>query len=356
MRVLTVFGTRPEIIKLSPLIPLLDKEFEHTMVHTGQHYTYEMDRVFFDDLRLRNPDYRLDIGSATHGKQTAKMMVKIEDIIIDEIPDFVLVQGDTNSTLSGALACAKLDPQLAHVEAGCRAFNKIPEEINRVITDHVADILFAPEEKSLQNLVREGISKEKIFVVGDTVVDACLRAKRFAENSSILKDLGLKKSNYAVLTIHRAENTDNAAKLKEILSAICDLNMNVVFPVHPRTEKTIRNHGMKTEGITMCPPLGYIDFINLLSKAFFCMTDSGGIQVEAALLSKPCLILRTETEWSYLVEASKNVLVGNNYDEIHSRTKYFLDHEDELENLAKAQIDISPHASKKIVEILRTFA
>ena len=242
MKIATIFGTRPEIIKLSTLIPLLDRDFNQILIHTGQHYSYEMDKIFFEDLGLRDCDYTLNIGSGTHGKQTGKMLMELENVLLLEKPELVLVQGDTNSTLAGALAASKLQIPVAHVEAGCRSFDKrMPEEINRVLVDHLSDYLFAPDCNALKNLtVSECIPSEKVHLVGNTSVDACIQAMEIF-NQKTLEDYSLKKGNYILFTLHRQENTTYEG-LKEILNAlnIISNRINVLFPVHLRTKKDNR--------------------------------------------------------------------------------------------------------------------
>jgi UDP-N-acetylglucosamine 2-epimerase (non-hydrolysing) len=355
MKIATVLGTRPEIIKLSPLIPLLDKEFDHILIHTGQHYSYNMDKIFFEDLNLRDCDYVLNIGSGSHGKQTGKMIMGIEDVLIKEEPDVVLVQGDTNSTLAGAITASKLQMKVAHVEAGCRSFDRqMPEEINRTLVDHVSNILFAPDGNAYKNLTAEGISDSLIHLVGNTSVDACLRAINLF-NLDKLEDFGLKKSDYVLLTIHRQENTTHL-KLKEILGAINVISerIKVVFPVHLRTKKIIVENGIKlNENIILTDPLGYKDFMGLLSNSKFVLTDSGGIQEESVILNIPCLILRENTEWMSYVNMGKNVLLGTDKIKVISFLNDLLDDEQHLKIMQKIKIHIKNGASIKILDVLK---
>ena len=249
MKIATIFGTRPEIIKLSPLIPLLDREFNQILIHTGQHYSYEMDKIFFEELHLRDCDYTLNIGSGTHAQQTGKMIMKLEEVLLNEKPDIVLVQGDTNSTLAGALAASKLQIPVAHVEAGCRSFDRrMPEEINRILVDHISDYLFAPDENAWKNLTdSECISSEKVHLVGNTSVDACIRAMDMF-NQETLVDYSLEKNNYILFTLHRQENTTYDG-LKEILMALNTISerIKVLFPVHLRTRKVINEYKIEIE-------------------------------------------------------------------------------------------------------------
>ncbi len=354
MKILTILGTRPEIIKLSPLIPLLDKEFEHTIVHTGQHYSYQMDKIFFEELELRDCEYILNVGSSTHAKQTANMMVKIEKVLIKEKPDIIVVQGDTNSTLAGALTASKMNIPVVHVEAGCRSFDKsMPEEINRIITDHCSDLLFAPDNQAFKNLINEGINENQIYIVGNTSIDACIRIMKIS-SYDILKKLNLEKNEFALLTIHRQENTEHE-KLKDILKAINEISekMKIVFPIHHRTKKVIDNYNIKlSENIILTPPLGYKDFVGLLSNSKLVMTDSGGIQEEAAVLNVPCLILRDNTEWGYLVEIGKNMLMGSNYNKIMEKVEVLMNNKTLLDNMRNIRAPIKVGAAKKIVDIL----
>jgi UDP-N-acetylglucosamine 2-epimerase (non-hydrolysing) len=357
MKIATILGTRPEIIKLSPLIPLLDEEFNHILIHTGQHYSYNMDKIFFDELSLRNCDYTLNIGSETHAAQTGKMMIEIEKVLLKEKPDIVVVQGDTNSTLAGAITASKLNINIAHVEAGCRSFDKrMPEEINRILVDHCSDILFAPDDNAINNLTAEGIQKDNFYLVGNTSIDACLRVVGLF-NPSQLKELGLKKQNYAVLTVHRQENTEYA-KLEEIINAMNLISdqIKIVFPVHLRTKKIIETHNIQiNDNISLIDPTGYKDFIGLIANSKFVMTDSGGIQEEAGVLDVPCLILRENTEWEYLVDLGKNLLIGTSYENITGAVNDLISNSWKLDKMRNIKAPIKRVVSKKIVSILKTY-
>ncbi|MBI5681009.1 MAG: UDP-N-acetylglucosamine 2-epimerase (non-hydrolyzing) [Methanobacterium sp.] len=357
MKIVTILGTRPEIIKLSPIIPLIDKEFDHILIHTGQHYSYNMDKIFFEELGLRNCDYSLNVGSGTHSMQTGKMMIEIENVLLNENPDWVIVQGDTNSTLAGAITASKLNIKIAHVEAGCRSFDKkMPEEINRILVDHCSDILFAPDENAVKNLAAEGIQKEAIHLVGNTSVDACLRIMDLF-NLNRLTELNLEKENYILLTIHRQENTEYN-KLKEIIKAVNQISnrIKVVFPLHLRTKKIIEDNNIEiSENILQIDPVGYKEFIWLLKNSKFVMTDSGGIQEESAILNVPCLILRDNTEWEYLVNMGKTQLVGTNYKNIISSVSDLLNNNWKLEKMKNIKAPLKKNASKKIVNILMQY-
>lgn len=355
MKIATILGTRPEIIKLSPLIPLLDEEFDHIIIHTGQHYSYNMDNIFFEELNLRNCDYSLNIGSGSHAIQTAEMMMKIENVLLKENPDLVIVQGDTNSTLAGAITASKLNIKIAHIEAGCRSFDRrMPEEINRIIVDHCSDILFTPDEEATHNLIGEGIQKDMIHLVGNTSTDACMRIVQFFDSHK-LKDLNLKEQDYVLLTIHRQENTD-PDKLKEIIKAINVIadKIKIVFPLHLRTKKIIEEYHIKlNENILLTGPIGYKDFIGLLANSKFVMTDSGGIQEEAGFLDVPCLILRENTEWKYLVDIGKNMLIGTDYSSIINSVSNLLKDEKELDKMRHIKALIKKGTSKRIISILK---
>ena len=312
-----VFGTRPEIIKLSPVIRAFErKEIKPLLIHTGQHYDYEMSKIFLEELDLNGIDYHLEVGSGTQAQQTGIAMMKIEEVLIKEKPDVVLVQGDTNTVLAGALASVKLKIPVAHVEAGLRSFDRtMPEEINRILADHASEVLFAPTEETRQNLENEGI-REGVYVVGNTIVDAVLQNSEIAERKSkILERFNLKPKLYAVLTAHRAENTDNEENLRKLVDIIKSLPIKVVYPVHPRTEKKLKSLNLwkeleKSENVILSKPLGYLDFLKLLKNSKLVLTDSGGIQEESIILGIPCLTLRYNTERPETVKAGGNVLVG----------------------------------------------
>jgi len=315
MKVASIVGARPNFIKLAPLSREIRKYFDEIIIHTGQHYDYEMDRIFFEQLRIPEPDYHLGVGSGTHGYQTGEMLKRIEKVLIDEKPDLVIVYGDTNTTLAGALAAVKLNIPLAHVEAGLRCYDKkIPEEINRVLTDHCSDLLFCPTKRAVENLKREGITKG-VYLTGDVMVDAIKQNITIAENvSTILNDLNVKPKDYYLVTVHRAENTDNIDKLKNIVDALCEIDNNVVFPCHPRTEKALKKFGLWDKlkrSVNVIKPVGYLDMLVLEKNAKKIITDSGGVQKEAYIFKVPCITLRERTEWIETVEDGWNMLVGS---------------------------------------------
>lgn len=314
-----ILGTRPEIIKMSPIIMECEKQkLDYFILHTGQHYSYEMDRIFFDMLNLPQPDYNLDAGSGTHASQTGKIMLGIENVLLEKQPDIVLVQGDTNTVLSGSLVAAKLNIKIGHVEAGLRSFDRsMPEEINRIVSDHISDYLFAPTKTSYLQLVKEGIYPEKIFVTGNTVVDAVYQNIEIAKGKvNVLDDLHLSPKNYILVTFHRAENVDIKERLEGIITGfklIKDyFSLPIVFPIHPRTEKMVGNFGISLEGINVIPPQGFLEFLQLEANAKFVLTDSGGLQEETCILGVPCITLRDNTERPETLEVGSNILAGVN--------------------------------------------
>jgi len=314
MKIVSVVGARPQFIKCAPVSRELRKEHDEVLVHTGQHYDHGMSEVFFEELAIPKPDYNLNIGSGTHGHQTGTMLGAIEDVLEKENPDVVLVYGDTNSTLAGALAAAKLHVPVAHIEAGLRSFDRrMPEEVNRVLTDHCSDMLFCPTETAVRNLAAEGVT-EGVFLVGDVMCDAMEYNRVVAEERSrILEDVGLEPGEYLVVTVHRPSNTDSRENLAAILGALGEAARPVVFPVHPRTRKYLSDYGLLAEmpeNIRVIEPLGYLDMLHLMAHAQKILTDSGGIQKEAYMLGVPCITLRENTEWVETVEAGWNVLVG----------------------------------------------
>lgn len=317
-RVVTVLGTRPELIKCSAVIPLLDRTCELVLVHTGQHYDDALDGCFFRDLQLREPDYRLNVGSGAHGPQVAQMLLGLEPILAEHEPDWVFVQGDTNSTLAGALAGAKRGHRVAHLEAGCRSFNRaMPEELNRVLVDHMSELCLAPDAPAVANLLREGIPAERIVEVGSTGVDACLRMRALLPDdvwAGLPEPAG--ERPFLVATIHRADNTV-PARLAGLIAALDDLNHDwpVIFPVHPRTAAVLRGLELRSN-VHFVEPLGYPQMVALVSGALALLTDSGGLQEESAVLGTPTFILRNETEWTAFVEAGRHRLVGVELDGI----------------------------------------
>jgi len=338
-----VFGTRPEIIKLSPVIrAFLKLGVKPLLVHTGQHYDYEMSRVFIEELELPEIDYHLEVGSGTQAEQTGRAMIKIERVLMKERPDVTLVQGDTNTVLAGALASVKLKVPVAHVEAGLRSFDRtMPEEINRILTDHASEVLFPPTEEARKNLEREGIT-ENVYVVGNTIVDAVLENSKIAERKSdVLKRLGLRKKDYVVVTAHRSENTDRRENLRKLIEILESLPLTAVYPLHPRTRTRLKEFGLwdrlnSVDNLIVTEPLGYLDFLKLEKNAFAVLTDSGGIQEEAAVLGVPCLTLRYNTERPETLKVGANVLVGLEKDRVLRYIERLLNEKEFYERMANA--------------------
>lgn len=350
MKILSIIGARPQFIKCAPLSSKIRQNHEEVLVHTGQHYDSNMSDVFFEELNIPQPEYNLGIGSASHGEQTGKMLVEIEKLLYKEKPDLVLVYGDTNSTLAGALAASKLSIKVAHVEAGLRSFDRaMPEEINRVLTDHISDLLFCPTETAVLNLKSEGITNG-LHNVGDVMLDALKSNLKIAEEkASVLEDLDLNSNEYMVATIHRASNTDNFDNLSSIVSAFCDVDTQIVFPVHPRTEKYLKQYGLwdkLCEKVKVIPPLGYLEMLKLMAHAKKILTDSGGVQKEAYMLGVPCITMRDNTEWVETVEDGWNVLVGADYKNIVDAVKCFKG------STSKKDVFGTGNSSEKICKIL----
>ncbi len=326
MKLVTVIGARPQFIKAAPLCRAV-RGAGHTeiLIHTGQHYDDNMSGVFFDELDIPQPDLNLGIGSGHHGVQTGAMLAGLEKILLAEQPDWVVVYGDTNSTLAGALAGAKLNLKVAHVEAGLRSFNRtMPEEINRVVADHLSELLFCPSQTAVDNLTAEGISRG-VHLVGDVMADALhFAAKRADARSSILDALGVQPGHYLLATVHRAENTDDVSRLSGILAAFEALPEPVVFPVHPRTRKAMAALGDRlAPHVKLIEPVSYLEMVSLAQAARLILTDSGGLQKEAYWLGVPCVTLRNETEWVETVEAGWNMIVGADTGKIIQAVKTF---------------------------------
>lgn len=332
MKIITVVGARPQFIKAAPVSKALRQAgFDEHIVHTGQHYDSGMSDIFFAELGIPNPRVNLNVGSASHGAQTAAMLLGIEKILMQEKPDWLLVYGDTNSTIAGALAAAKLGVKIVHVEAGLRSFNRnMPEEINRVVTDHLSQLLLCPSETAVQNLTQEGIHGG-VCLVGDVMQDSVIEFSHVAEEkSNILSVLGLQSKKYALATVHRAENTDQPNKLSSIFAALSSMPFPIIFPVHPRTRNKLQQHGvislLDVGSIKAIDPVGYLDMLMLQRHASIIFTDSGGIQKEACWLMVPCVTLREETEWTETVEAGVNRLTGADEGRIRQAVYAFINH------------------------------
>ena len=332
MKISIILGTRPEIIKMSPVIRECEnKGLDYFILHTGQHYSYNLDKIFFEELELPEVKYNLDVGSGSHAEETGKMLIGIEKILKEEKPDVVLVEGDTNTVLAGALAASKLHIKVGHVEAGLRSYDRsMPEEINRALADHISDCLFAPTEKAKENLLKEGIEEDKIFVTGNTIVDAVYQNLEIARRKvDILNKLNLNPEGYFLVTAHRQENVDIKERLKGILDGLelvyNNFNYPIIYPVHPRTKKKIREFGLEVpKGVELIEPLGFLEFLQLEANAKLVLTDSGGVQEETCILKVPCVTLRDNTERPETLEVGSNVLVGTNQNKILAGVKFML--------------------------------
>ncbi len=320
LKILNIVGARPNFMKIAPIYAEMkrrESEFEPLIVHTGQHYDAKMSDAFFDDLGMPKPDIHLEVGSATHAVQTAKIMLEFEPVVLREKPDWVLVVGDVNSTIACALVCSKLGVKVAHVEAGLRSYDRtMPEEINRILTDSISDLLLTPSPDGNENLKKEGIPDQKVKLVGNVMIDSLFRNLEFAERSKIREKLDLTGKDYAVLTLHRPSNVDEKETFESLLEALSEISRKIpiIFPAHPRTASRIEEFGfsdkIKNSNITIIEPLGYLDFLNLMSNSKLVLTDSGGLQEETTALKIPCLTLRENTERPITIEMGTNILVG----------------------------------------------
>jgi UDP-N-acetylglucosamine 2-epimerase (non-hydrolysing) len=325
-----VVGARPNFMKMAPILEEIRRrpQFSARLIHTGQHYSAEMSDSFFRDLGMPEPDINLQVGSGSHTTQTAGVMLKLEGEFAEHRPDLVLVVGDVNSTMAASLVAVKLGIPVAHVEAGLRSFDRrMPEELNRLVTDAIADYLFASEPSGVTNLRAEGVAPERIFLVGNVMIDTLLKFRDKAAESDILQRLGLERGNYAVATLHRPSNVDDPASLSGLIHMLASLSkrLPVVFPVHPRTRASIESIGIPHEGVLLQPPLGYLDFLGLTSQARLVLTDSGGVQEETTILRVPCLTLRENTERPITIEQGTNRLAGTDPSKVLAMALEILD-------------------------------
>jgi UDP-N-acetylglucosamine 2-epimerase len=345
MKIFSIVGARPQFIKLAPLSAALAGLHEEYIVHTGQHYDYAMSEKIFHDLGIRKPDIHLEVGSGSQAAQTGKMMMELERVMVEQKPELAIVFGDTNSTLAGALAAAKLNIPIIHIEAGLRSYNKsMPEEVNRVVTDHVSNYLFVPTQTAMNILKAEGLEQNAYFT-GDIMVDTMKKNLEIAlAKSTIISDLNLEGKEYNLLTLHRNYNVDNTDVLKHLLCQLGQLSERVIFPVHPRTKKMLSETNGVPRNIEMTEPQGYLDFIALENYAKKIITDSGGIQKEAYILRRPCITLRTETEWVETVSEKWNLLVNPSDNEIAFKITNFTPAREQKEvfgkGVAKKMLDI----------------
>lgn len=348
MRIFSIVGARPQFIKLAPLSAGLAGLHDEYIVHTGQHYDYAMSEKIFLDLGIRKPDIHLGTGSGSQASQTGEMMIKLETVMIEKEPDIIIIFGDTNSTLAGALAASKLNIPIIHIEAGLRSYNRsMPEEINRIVADHVSKYLFVPTQTAVDILKKEGL-EENTFFTGDIMVDTMKNNIEIAlQKSTVISELKLENKEYNLLTLHRNYNVDNTDILEHILDQLGQLGEKIIFPVHPRTRKMLTTNYCLPENIQIIEPQGYLDFIALEHSAKRIITDSGGIQKEAYILRKPCITLRTETEWVETVEEKWNLLINPADKMIVSKISCFKSPEKQEDIFGK-------DVTKKMIDIINT--
>lgn len=352
MKIASIVGARPQFIKAAPVSKEIRKAHDEVLIHTGQHYDEGMSDVFFEVLDIARPDYNLGVGSSSHGAQTGQTLIRLEEVLLKEEPHLVLVYGDTNSTLAGALAAAKLNIPLGHVEAGLRSFNRaMPEEVNRVVADHLSSLLFCPTQTAVENLGREGITKG-VHLVGDVMYDLALRSAQVARKRGILEKFKLERKGYVLATVHRQSNTDEEKNLRNIATALTSYDGVVVFPVHPRTKKFLQQYGLwdlVSRKTKVLAPVDYLDFLGLLIEARKVVTDSGGVQKEAYFFGVPCITLRDETEWMETVEDGWNVLVGTESSDILDALEKF------NPSGTKSKLFGDGHAAERIATVLNDF-
>jgi len=359
MKILSVVGTRPNFMKISALVDEFKKHnVEHILVHTGQHYDKEMSKLFFDELELPKPDINLGVGSGTYGGQIGNIIIKLEKVLTEEKPDLVIVVGDVNSTFAGALIAKQLGIKVAHVEAGLRSFDwTMPEEINRMLTDRISDYLFTTEKSGNKNLIKEGIDEKKIFFVGNVMIDTLLSHKEKSKKSKILEKLRIQKNSYCTLTLHRPSNVDTKDGLENIFYILEKIQekIKIIFPIHPRTRKNIEQSNFNNKiknmnNLILTEPLGYLDFLWLMSNSKFVLTDSGGIQEETTVLGVPCITLRNSTERHVTVEFGTNVLVSTDKNKVVNKALNIINNKIKLDNEIPELWD--GKAAERIVRIL----
>ena len=354
MKIAVVLGTRPEIIKMAPVVRELERRnVDYFILHTGQHYTYNLDKVFFEQLNLPRAKYNLEVGSGSHAEQTARVLTGVEKVLQEETPEIVLVEGDTNSVLAGALAAVKLYIKVGHVEAGLRSYDRrMPEEINRILTDHCSDYLFAPTEKARGILLGEGLPEDKIFVTGNTIVDAVYQNLEMArEKSDTLNALNLKPGEYFLVSLHRQENVDEPSRFASILEGLervaSEFHLPVIYPIHPRSRKRMGEFNLEPCKLRLIEPVDYLGFLQLEVNARLILTDSGGVQEESCVLSVPCVTLRENTERPETLEVGSNILSGVSPTRIMDCTRTMLERHNNWENPLG-----DGRAAQKIVKIV----
>lgn len=360
LKILNVVGARPNFMKIAPIQREMVKypSLHPVLVHTGQHYDEKMSKLFFDDLELPKPDIYLNVGSASHAVQTAKIMIEFEKVILNEKPDLIIVVGDVNSTMACSIVASKLNVKIAHVEAGLRSFDRsMPEEINRLVTDSISDLLFVTEQSGLDNLKHEGIADSKVHFVGHVMIDSLIYFAEKAKKSRIKNTLTVNAKDYALITLHRPSNVDNKENFVKLLNAFEEIekNIKIIFPIHPRSKKMIAEFGLKEhigkmKNLILLDPLGYLDFMNLLHDSKFVLTDSGGIQEETTYLGIPCLTMRENTERPVTVDMGTNTIVGSNSEIIVSEAKKILSGQNKKGRIPPLW---DGKAAERIVEVIK---
>lgn len=364
MRIINVVGARPNFMKMAPIIDAMNRSsgrFEHFLVHTGQHYDERMSQTFFADLGMPKPDVDLGVGSGSHAEQTARIMIELEKVFLKEKPDLVIVVGDVNSTMAGAITAKKLGIKVGHVEAGLRSRDmSMPEEINRLCTDVLCDYLFTTDHFANENLLAEGVSPDKIIFVGNVMIDTLLKHKEMARGIGLIQQWGLKPGQFATLTLHRPSNVDNPLILKGILEALYEIasDIPIIFPIHPRTRKMVKQYGLSQyfsnadtpRGLWLTNPLGYLEFLHLNMNAMMVITDSGGLQEETTVLGVPCVTLRNNTERPITCEVGTNFIVGNSQDKILRHTSKILSGETSQGRIPEKW---DGKAAERIIEFLK---
>lgn len=353
LQVACVVGARPNFVKIAPLLRAMEKRprFEPQLIHTGQHFSPEMSDSFFDQLRIPKPDVNLEASGGTQTAQTAEIMMRLEPVLLHSAPDIVLVVGDVTSTVAAGLVAVKLGIRLAHVEAGLRSFDRsMPEEINRLVTDSISDYLFVSERSGLENLRREGVNEQRIFFCGNVMIDTLMEFREVARRLTVGQALGVRPGEYAVVTMHRPSNVDDEVSLRKLIECLREIGREIpiVFPIHPRTQARLEQAGITTKEFVLCPPLSYLEFINLVMNARFVLTDSGGIQEETTVLGVPCLTMRSNTERPATITHGTNRLVGRDPKNILTAARQVIN------EVVASSVPVlwDGHASERILDVL----